>query len=204
MRGREFVSNKKHLDIGCGSNPRNPYHCEELYGVDILDQEMSDFNYQQCNVVLEKLPFDDSTFDSVSAYDFLEHIPRFAIIDNSSQFPFINFMNEAYRVLKPGGVFYAITPCYPREEAFVDPTHINIISKKTYHYFTAPHHHARMYGFTGSFEVIRVQMAKMSQETKDYSKLAKFFKNILYTILYKQKSHIVWEFKAIKDSSAST
>lgn len=196
------MKNRKHLDIGCGSNPRNPYNCEALYGVDILDQKMSDFNYQQCNVVLEKLPFNDSTFDSVSAYDFLEHIPRFAIIDNNTQFPFINFMNEAYRVLKPGGVFYAITPCYPREEAFVDPTHINIISKNTYRYFAAPHHHARMYGFTGNFEVMRVQMVKMSQETVNYSKLAKFFKNILYTILYKQKSHIVWEFKAIKEASA--
>lgn len=168
MRSREFMINKKHLDIGCGSNPRNPYHCEELYGVDILDQQMSGFNYQQCNVVLEKLPFDDSTFDSVSAYDFLEHIPRFAIIDNSSQFPFVNFMNEAHRVLKPGGIFYAITPCYPREEAFVDPTHTIIL---LLHVTTQV-----MYGFTGSFEVIRVQMAKVSQETKDDSKRAKFFK----------------------------
>jgi len=98
------MNKKKHLDIGCGSNPRNPFDHEELYGVDILDKEMPNFNYQKCNVVLEKLPFDDSTFDSVLAYDFLEHIPRFAIINNETQFPFINFMNEALRVLKSGGI----------------------------------------------------------------------------------------------------
>jgi len=192
------MNKKKHLDIGCGSNPRNPFDCEELYGVDILEQEMSDFNYQKCNVVLEKLPFDDSSFDSVSAYDFLEHIPRFAIIDNSTQFPFINFMNEAHRVLKPGGVFYAITPFYPREEAFVDPTHINIITKNTHHYFTAPKHSARMYGFKGDFEIMRVKTIKLSQETKKYSYIMKILKNMLYTVLYKKKSHILWEFKAIK------
>lgn len=189
---------KKHLDIGCGSNPRNPFGCDELYGVDILDQEMADFNYKQCNIVLEKLPFDDSTFDSVSAYDFLEHIPRFAIIEGKTEFPFINFMNEAHRVLKPGGTFLAITPCYPRVEAFVDPTHINIITKDTYEYFSAPRHSARMYGFTGSFDVVKVKMVKFSQETKGYSKRAKFFKNIFYSILYKQKAHILWEFKAVK------
>ncbi len=192
------MSSKKHLDIGCGSNPRNPFGHDELYGVDILDKEMADFNYQKCNVVLEKLPFGDSTFDSVSAYDFLEHIPRFAIINNDTQFPFVNFMNEAHRVLKPGGVFYAITPFYPREEAFVDPTHINIITKKTHDYFTAPKHSARMYGFTGSFEIMRVKTIKLSQETKKYNAVVKFLKNIVYTILYKKKSHILWEFKAVK------
>jgi ubiquinone/menaquinone biosynthesis C-methylase UbiE len=192
------MSSKKHLDIGCGSNPRNPFGHDELYGVDILDKEMADFNYQKCNVVLEKLPFDDSTFDSVSAYDFLEHIPRFAIINANTQFPFITFMNEAHRVLKPGGVFYAITPFYPREEAFVDPTHINIITKNTHHYFTAPKHSARMYGFEGSFEIMRVKTIKLSQETKKYSAVVKFLKNILYTILYKKKSHILWEFRAVK------
>ena len=112
----------KHLDIGCGSNPRNPFACDELYGIDIINQEESDFIYEQCNVVLEPLPFKESTFNSVSAYDLLEHIPRFAIINNQTTFPFILLMNEIYRVLKPGGTFYAITPYYPRDEAFVDPT----------------------------------------------------------------------------------
>jgi SAM-dependent methyltransferase len=86
--------------------------------------------------VLNPLPIPTSTFDSISAYDFLEHIPRFAVINNQGQFPFINFMNEVHKSLKPNGIFYAITPCYSREEAFVDPTHINFISRKTHAYFT--------------------------------------------------------------------
>ena len=37
----------KHLDIGCGANPRNPFNCDELYGVDIIEQNTTDFNYEQ-------------------------------------------------------------------------------------------------------------------------------------------------------------
>ena len=98
----------KHLDIGCDSNLRNPFAFDELYGVDIIKQEVSDFIYEQCNVVLEPLPFKESTFNSVSAYDLLEHIPRFAIINNQTTFPFILLMNEIYRVLKPGGRFMCL------------------------------------------------------------------------------------------------
>jgi len=192
------MNTKKHLDVGCGSKPRNPFNCDELYGIDIIEQKNTNFIYKKCNVVLEKLPFDDSSLDSVSAYDFLEHIPRFIVIDQSTHFPFINFMNEAYRVLKPDGVFYAITPFYPRAEAFTDPTHINFITKKTHRYFTAPKHTANMYGFNGNFEILRVKPIKLSQETKQCGSFVKILRNILYTILYKKKSHILWEFKAIK------
>jgi SAM-dependent methyltransferase len=190
----------KHLDIGCGSKPRNPFNYDELYGIDIIAQSTDNFNYTQSNVVLDPLPFNDSTFDSVSAYDFLEHIPRFAVINNRAQFPFINFMNEVYRVLKSDGIFYAITPCYPRAEAFVDPTHINFISRKTHTYFTTPNPGALVYGFNGKFDIIKVKRIKFSQGIdKNYSWIVKLIKNIVYTIYYTKKSHILWELKAVKN-----
>lgn len=194
------MGNKKHLDVGCGSKPRNPFNCDNLYGVDILDQQVNDFNYKQCNIVLEGLPFEDSSFDSLSAYDFLEHIPRFAIIKEETQFPFINFMNEAYRVLKNDGVFYAITPVYPREECFVDPTHINFITKKTHRYFSNPTNYAQMYGFTGNFEINRVKVIRFSQELKKYGKLKTLLNDIFYSIFYTKKGHILWEFRAVKNT----
>jgi len=190
----------KHLDIGCGSNPRNPFNCDELYGVDIVEQQPKGFNYKQCNVIFEPLPFDNDTFDSVSAYDFLEHVPRTTTINNKGVFPFIHVMNEAYRVLKPGGTFYAITPGYPRVEAFVDPTHVNFITNKTHTYFTAPKYKGKMYGFNGKFEIIRkVKWIKLTQETKKTNFVVSLLKSTLYTILFKKKSHLLWEFKAIKD-----
>ena len=190
---------KRHLDVGCGSQPRNPFGFEELYGIDIIEQSSDDFHYVQSNIVLDPLPFEDCTFDSISAYDFLEHIPRLVIDNNKSRFPFIDFMNEAYRVLKPNGVFYAITPYYPRNEAFVDPTHVNIISKNTYEYFTHPKYGASIYGFVGKFKVMRMKKIKFSQEINKHNFLIKLLKDIFYTLYYTKKSHLLWEFRAIKD-----
>ncbi len=189
-----------HLDIGCNSNPRNPFNASKLYGVDIIDLETKSFSYHKCNLIFEKLPFSDSTFDSVSAYDFLEHVPRTATINNTGLFPFIHVMNEIYRVLKPEGIFYAITPGYPRSEAFVDPTHVNFITKKTHTYFTSPKYKARMYGFTGKFKIIRkVKWVKLTQETKNDKWPLKTLKNIFYSIYFTKKSHLIWKFKALKN-----
>jgi SAM-dependent methyltransferase len=212
----------KHLDIGCGSNPRNPFNCDELHAIDIVEQidtsnnqivpndahasygrkviekNPENFHYRQGNAALDKLPFDDNSFDSVSAYDFIEHIPRLITESNNIRFPFVEFMNEAYRVLKPDGIFYAITPCYPRDEIFVDPTHVNFITKGTYEYFTLPTLTAEMYGFNGQFEVVRVKRIFSRLEKREKS-LSKFLKNILYTVIsHTKKSHIVWEFRAVK------
>ena len=72
----------KHLDIGSGLLPKNPYNADEVYGIDIQDSKNNDTNYRQVNLFTNKIPFDDNFFDSVSAYDFLEHIPRVRIKDN--------------------------------------------------------------------------------------------------------------------------
>jgi SAM-dependent methyltransferase len=191
-----------HLDIGCNSNPRNPFNASKLYGVDIIDLQTSDFNYHKCDLIYEALPFPDSSFESVSAYDFLQIVPRNAIINGSATFPFIHVMNEIYRVLKPGGIFYAITPGYPRNEAFVDPTSVNFITKKTHTYFLNPKYKARMYGFQGKFKIMRkVKWIKLTQETKNDWWIIKVIKNIFYTIYFIKKSHLIWEFKALKDES---
>ncbi len=191
----------KHLDVGCGNDPRNPFNQDSLHGVDIINQKIDvNFYYKKVNIILESLPYENSYFDSISAYDFIEHIPRFAIIDSHTTFPFINFMNEAYRVLKPGGVFYAITPCYPRMEAFTDPTHVNFITKKTHTYFTFPNLAGSMYGFNGKFRVIKVKKVKASQVGKEGRLwIIRLLKDVLYSILYIKKSHIIWKFEAIKE-----
>ena len=196
------MEHTSHLDIGCNSNPRNPFNASKLYGVDIIDLETSHFNYHKCNLIYDALPFSDSSFESVSAYDFLQIVPRNAIINGTGVFPFIHVMNEIYRVLKPGGIFYAITPGYPRNEAFVDPTSVNFITKKTHTYFLSPKYKARMYGFQGKFKIVRkVKWVKLTQETRNDRRLIKVLKNIFYSVYFIKKSHLIWEFQSLKDES---
>ena len=53
--------------------------------------------------------------------------------DGGSRLPFLGLMNEIYRVLEPGGLFFSSTPCYPWPMAYSDPTHVNIMSEETLH-----------------------------------------------------------------------
>jgi SAM-dependent methyltransferase len=188
--------NTKHLDVGCGSRARNPFECSELYGIDIIEQEEVDFQYRKCNVLLENLPFGNATFDSVSCYDFLEHIPRIALDAQGARFPFLIFMDEVYRVLKPGGVFYAITPYFPRHEAFVDPTHVNFITADTHRYFTSPDYGAAVYGFSGKFRAVSVKKTKLSWANKELEGPVSLIDCLYQAIAVTKKSHLLWVFES--------
>lgn len=69
----ETIANTNSLNLGCGVKTRNPFECKNSYGLDLRDLEIE--NVVQADVVLDPIPFDDSFFDGVSAFDFIEHIP---------------------------------------------------------------------------------------------------------------------------------
>lgn len=97
--------------------------------------EDSNFTFVQITNI-SKIPIPDNSVDSVSAFDLLEHIPRTRQSRSGKpENPFIQTMNEIYRVLKPGGIFLAVTPAFPSPQAFQDPTYVNIISEETISYF---------------------------------------------------------------------
>jgi len=142
----------KTLDLGCGLKPRNPFNADELFGIDIRPNENQ--NIKVADLAIEAIPFPDDHFDYVSAYDFIEHIPR-VIYNPNRRFSFIELMNEIYRVLKMGGTFASFTPAFPKEAAFVDPTHVNIITANTFPlYFDNKNRWGKDYGFIGSFEIV--------------------------------------------------
>lgn len=193
--------NLRHLDIGCGQKPRNPYRAGELFGVDIRPLiDVGGVTIRGADLFREPIPFEDSFFDSVSAYDFLEHIPRTSINQNETRFPFIEVMNEVWRVLKDGGYFYASTPAYPHPAAFQDPTHVNIITRKTHIYFTEPQVLGRIYGFNGNFKCIRSIPVCGGVFEYEPTKTQNWFEKLgLYRRDRRKKhSHLVWEFQAIK------
>ena len=194
-----------HLDLGSGYKPKNPYSATRLYGIDIEKINKSKINnvsiaeIKQANLTFSNIPFKSNFFDSVSAYDFLEHIPR---VINSNQsntrYAFIELMNEIYRVLKHGGKFYAVTPVYPHPSSFVDPTHVNFITDKTHHYFTEPSLGASMYGFNGRFKIIRIKRIRPKYLYEPHRLNFKQKLRKLNDKLKGLESHILWELEAIK------
>ena len=152
--------NSVHVDLGCGSLPRNPLEAERVIGVDVLVNPpfiVSNMSVDYQRVIPgSPLPFEADQIDSVSAFDFLEHIPRVdRSPDGEFRNPFIDLMNEIYRILKPGGLFISLTPCFPSPAAFSDPTHVNFISEETHLYFSGQNFaKSKGYGFTGEFNLI--------------------------------------------------
>lgn len=188
------MTQTKHLDLGCGPRPRNPYNCDELYGVDI--KNIPNHNIHKANLNCEQIPFEHDFFNSVSAYDFLEHIPRVVVDINQKKtiFTFIDLMNEIHRVLKMRGKFYASTPAVPHLAAFVDPTHVNYITHQTHEYFTGKEPLGRMYGFSGNFELIR---SIRYRPRLDYEPIKPRFNHWFAQkkdALKNRQSHILWEF----------
>lgn len=195
----------RHLDLGCGAKPRNPYGCTELFGVDIAPgPAQPGMQLRTANVALDPIPFDDDHFDAVSAYDFLEHVPRVLPRPDGHglRFPFVELMNEVWRVLKPGGRFYASTPAVPHEAAFQDPTHVNFITALTHQYFTRPQRMAAMYGFRGDFTALRVLRVRPQGLYEPLTPGAVERLRRWHRARRGACSHLVWEFQAQKPGTA--
>lgn len=139
------------LDIGCGTTPRNPFKANTQWGIDIRESLANHVKSVDLNI--NPIPFDSNVFDYITAYDFLEHVPR-VIYAPDCRFPFIQLMNEVWRTLKFDGIFFSHTPMYPFRSAFGDPTHVNYITEETFHYFDDQSRLAEMYGFNGSFKIL--------------------------------------------------
>lgn len=151
------ASESVHVDLGSGNSPRNPFGATKLIGTDFHSSFTSPEGVEFVQLDLTRqLPFEDSSIDSISAYDVLEHIPRWERFETGIEFPFIRLMSEIYRCLKPGGIFLAVTPAFPSPSAFQDPTHVNFISSVTINYFIGPTPWAGNleYGFNGKFNLV--------------------------------------------------
>ena len=99
------------LDIGC--NTGELVHAFKLlnieaYGVDISEKAISYARgsvqkyLSQVDVDFEPLPFSEKQFDLVTAHQVLQHLQRPS-----------KLVSEMYRVLKPGGIAFIMTPTPP-------------------------------------------------------------------------------------------
>lgn len=115
------------LDIGCGANKQPGFvgmDIRPLDGVDIV-QDLTRFPWP--------LP-DDSVLVAMSSH-VVEHIPPVAIGPDGTWFPFVRFMDEVWRVLRPDGEFAIACPHGYSSGYLQDPTHCNAINEATWAYF---------------------------------------------------------------------
>lgn len=196
----------RHLDLGCGATPRNPYGQAEVHAIDLVRPDGVDpARFRVANLACQPIPYPADSFASVSAYDFLEHVPRLlpAADGSGTVFPFVRLMDEIWRVLVPGGLFYAITPAAPAMAAFTDPTHVNYISDETHAYFCGAAPPARIYGFAGRFEARRAERAMIPEDLAPGTRLS-WSRAIKRSIRRARGrlSHVVWELEAVKPPRA--
>lgn len=92
-------------------------------------------------------PFEDSTVELLRAFDLIEHLP-----DK------IFTMNEAWRVLQPGGVFHIFVPVTPGAGAWCDPTHVSYWNRLSFDYYLEEKleriRFAAHYGILAKFKVL--------------------------------------------------
>jgi len=117
------------LDIGCGHNKQGPdwvgMDVQDLPGVDVVH----DFN-------IHPWPLPDESCIRAICSHVIEHIPPVAISDKrGTWFPFLEFMNEVWRVLKPDGQFAIALPHGNSQGQLQDPTHVNWNNENTWLYF---------------------------------------------------------------------
>lgn len=105
------------VEIGCGNNKR----LKEAICVDILDLPDVDIVF---DVNLGLPFFENDSVDEIYSHHVLEHLK-----DLSS------FMNEVYRVLKPGGIFKGEVPHFSNPYFYSDPTHKTTFGLYTLNYF---------------------------------------------------------------------
>ena len=100
--------NSSILDLGSGDQFLRK-------GIEYRNAEYTSVDYDDADFNKDRLPFKNNSFDLIICLAVIEHV------ENVN-----NFMEQAFRVLKPNGLFYLSTPnfkfCF--KSFYNDPTHV--------------------------------------------------------------------------------
>ncbi len=116
----------KMLDIGCGDGTFTK-EFENLglnaYGLDISDSASKKLgkNFKLWNLQQQDYPYEKESFDFIFSKSVVEHLREPDIL-----------LDEAYRLLKPGGLFICMTPSWKhsyKEAFYIDHTHVTAFTR---------------------------------------------------------------------------
>jgi SAM-dependent methyltransferase len=124
------------VDLGGGARPFRDYL--------VLDRNLKEGRVGFCCDLNERWPLLDNSVGVLRAADVIEHLRD----------P-IHTMNEAFRVLRPGGFFLTGTPSTNGKGAFCDPTHVSFWNDLSFRYYSDPEHAAGLPAFKGRFQLIK-------------------------------------------------
>jgi SAM-dependent methyltransferase len=126
------------LNLGCNDDHRAGY----------VNVDQCPPANQIADLRLAPWPWQDSSVEEILAHDIFEHLPSK-----------IQTMNEAWRVLRPGGRLDLIVPTVAGPGAFQDPPHCSWWTKNDRFYFCGefPEHarFGRHYGITCNFKIVK-------------------------------------------------
>jgi len=164
--------NELKLDLACGGNKREGYtgiDIADIKGVDhIVDLQVYPWPIESesaeevnCSHYIEHIKHDNVALDLKQVLDKSNSFEEFKENINNQEFlapqdGFIQFINEVYRILKPGGKVYLVAPYWSSHRSVGDPTHVRPIADSTFWYVDKPwmtENNLEHYGIKCDFEV---------------------------------------------------
>ncbi len=96
------------------------------------------------NLMVFPYPFESGSGSEISVYDVLEHLDHYTDDKRPSV---IAFIEECYRILKPGGKLFIQTPRYDADFLWIDPTHVRGFHEKSMDFFDPETEFGKSTGF---------------------------------------------------------